>query len=555
MLSSLLVNNIVLIDRLHVDWHEGLSVLTGETGAGKSIILDSLSLALGGRGDGGLVRTGQDKGTVTAVFDVPLNHPVRDLLRTNDVNAEDDVILKRVQQADGRTKGTINDQPVSAGLMRQVGQQLVEIHGQHADRALVDTSSHRTIVDAFGGLDGVVVEVSIAYRAWREKFKQLNDLKKRVEDSENERDYLRAVLEELHQLQPEVGEEEALAIRRQAMMNVEKIAGDINEAYEVINGHSSPVPTLSGLLKNLERKAEQAPGLLDGAINGLSVTLDHLDAVRDNLEAAIRETNFDPRELEETEERLFALRAAARKHKVAVDNLPDLTVQFMNDLEAIETGEERLLALAEEERKAFASFDEKAKALSAARGEAAGELANQVMTELPALKLEAARFSVMLECATDKPAEYGYDTVEFHVQTNPGTKPGPIMKVASGGELSRFLLALKVSLADKGSAPTLIFDEIDTGVGGAVAEAIGERLARLSGKVQVLSVTHAPQVAARASNHFLISKAAVSGEERVETDLIMLDDAARREEVARMLAGQEITDEARAAAERLMGGS
>ena len=555
MLSSLLVNNIVLIDRLHVDWHAGLSVLTGETGAGKSIILDSLSLALGGRGDGGLVRSGQDKGNVTAVFDVPLSHPVRDILRDNDVSADDDIILKRVQQADGRTKGMINDQPVSAGLMRSVGQLLVEIHGQHADRALVDTDSHRQTVDAFGGLASMVDEVGIAYRSWRAKRKQLTDLKARVEDSENERDYLRAVLEELNILQVEVGEEEQLAARRQAMMNVEKIAGDINDAYDVINGHTSPVPTLSSLLKNLERKAEQAPGLLDGAIEGLSLALDHMDNVRGHLEAAIRETNFDPKELEEAEERLFALRAAARKHKVQVDALPELTVQFMNDLEAIETGEERLAELEQEERKAFVVFDDKAKALSAARGEAAGELANQVMQELPALKLEAARFSVMLESLSEKPAETGYDTVEFHVQTNPGTKPGPIMKVASGGELSRFLLALKVSLADRGSAPTLIFDEIDTGVGGAVAEAIGERLARLSSNVQVLSVTHAPQVAARANNHFLISKSAVSGEDRVETDLIALDDAARREEVARMLAGQEITDEARAAADRLMGGA
>ena len=387
MLSSLLVNNIVLIDRLHVDWHGGLSVLTGETGAGKSIILDSLSLALGGRGDGGLVRSGQDKGNVTAVFDVPLSHPVRDILRENDVSADDDIILKRVQQADGRTKGMINDQPVSAGLMRSVGQLLVEIHGQHADRALVDTDSHRQTVDAFGGLSSMVDEVGIAYRSWKAKRKQLTDLKARVEDSENERDYLRAVLEELTILQVEVGEEEQLAARRQAMMNVEKIAGDINDAYDVINGHTSPVPTLSSLLKNLERKAEQAPGLLNGAIEGLSLALDHMDNVRGHLEAAIRETNFDPKELEETEERLFALRAAARKHNVQVAKLPDLTVQVMSDLEAIETGEERLVELEQEERKAFVVFDDKAKALSAARGEAAGELANQVMHELPALKL------------------------------------------------------------------------------------------------------------------------------------------------------------------------
>ncbi|MBA4783447.1 MAG: DNA repair protein RecN [Rhizobiales bacterium] len=554
MLSSLRIQNIVLIERLDVEWRSGLSVLTGETGAGKSIILDSLSLALGARGDGGLVRSGEESGSVTAVFDLPLNHPVRALLRENDIDDEGDILLRRVQRADGRTKAFVNDQPVSAGLLRDLGLMLVEIHGQHADRALVDTDSHRALVDAFGGLAHEGNAVGIAYRSWRQKERALKDLRVKVEASENERDYLRAVLEELKSLQPEAGEEEELAARRQSMMNVEKIATDINEAYEVVSGHASPVPTLSSLLRQLERKAEQAPGLLDGAIEGLTGALDGLDRMTAALEEAIRTTNFDPQELERVEERLFALRAAARKHKVTADQLTDLTVRFMNDLEAIETGEERLQALEDEERRAFLAYHQEALILSARRGEAAGDLANQVMQELPALKLEAARFSVALASDLDRPGASGYDTVEFHVQTNPGTRPGPIMKVASGGELSRFLLALKVSLADKGSAPTLIFDEIDTGVGGAVAEAIGARLSRLAEKVQVLSVTHAPQVAARAQHHFLIHKAAVKGENRVATDLTLLDEAARREEIARMLAGHTITDEARAAADQLMAG-
>lgn len=554
MLSSLLIHNIVLIERLHIDWREGLSALTGETGAGKSIILDSLSLALGARGDGGLVRSGEEQGSVSAVFDVPLNHPARAMLRENDVSADGDIILRRIQRADGRTKGFINDQPVSAGLLRTLGQLLVEIHGQHADRALVDTDSHRVLVDAFGGLTLEAEAVARAYRSWRAETKALDALRAKIEASANERDYLRAVLDELNVLQPMPGEEEALAARRQTMMNVEKIAGDINEAYEILSGHGSPVPTLSSLLRQLERKREQVPNLLDGAIEGLGHALDGLDAATAALEAAMRETNFDARELEVVEERLFALRAAARKHKVHVDQLPDLTVQLMNDLEAIETGEERLLALAQSERAAFEDFHARALNLSARRGDAAGELANQVMRELPALKLEAARFSVAFLNDPDKPSEHGYDSVEFHVQTNPGTRPGPIMKVASGGELSRFLLALKVSLADKGSAPTLIFDEVDSGVGGAVAEAIGVRLARLSENVQVLSVTHAPQVAARADSHFLISKKAIDGEERITTDLALLDSDQRREEIARMLAGKTITDEARAAAERLMAG-
>lgn len=555
MLSSLTVNNIVLIERLNVGWRSGLSVLTGETGAGKSIILDSLSLALGGRGDGGLVRQGEERGSVTAVFDVPVHHPVRVILRENDIDDDGDIILKRVQRADGRTKGTINDQPASAGLMRTLGGLLVEIHGQHADRALVDTDSHRLLVDAFGGLSSQADRVATAYQDWRVKLRDLEQLRQKVSDSEADREYLKAVLAELNELQPEVGEEEDLAIRRQEMMNIEKVAGDINDAYEVINGHTSPVPTLSSLLRQLERKAEQVPHLLNGAVDGLNAALDALDVTRVSLEGALREMNFDPRELESVEERLFALRAIARKHKVMVDNLPELTVQFMNDLDAIETGEERLVELEREEREGFEVFDKGALELSAARGEAAAALASQVMQELPALKLETARFSVAIVSDREKPSVQGYDGVEFYVQTNPGTRPGPMMKVASGGELSRFLLALKVSLANKGSAPTLIFDEIDTGAGGAVAEAIGERLARLAINVQVLSVTHAPQVAARANHHLLISKSAVVEEDRVATSLIALDNRARREEIARMLAGQTITDEARAAAERLMAGN
>ncbi|MEP1884990.1 MAG: AAA family ATPase, partial [Marinomonas sp.] len=377
------------------------SVLTGETGAGKSIILDSLSLALGGRGDGGLVRTDQEQGSVTAVFDVPMNHAARALLRANDIEDDGDIILRRVQRVDGRTKGFINDQPVSAGLMRTLGVLLVEIHGQHADRALVDTDSHRFLVDAFGGLAHEADEVGTAYRSWRAKERTLNELRSKIEESENERDYLRAVLDELNILQVEVGEEEILATRRQTMMSVEKIAGDINEAHQTVAGHASPVPTLSSLLRQLERKREQAPGLLDGAIEGLSKALDALDVTNVALEEAIRATNFDPKELEEAEERLFALRAAARKHKVQVDQLPDLTVQFMNDLEAIESGEERLLVLEQEERAAYDDFNKQALNLSARRGDAAGALANCVMHELPALKLEAARFSVALTSDTD----------------------------------------------------------------------------------------------------------------------------------------------------------
>lgn len=551
MLAQLAIRDIVLIDRLDIAFGDGLSVLTGETGAGKSILLDAVSLALGGRGDGGLVRHGESKGQVTVVFDLPPGHPARVVLRENDIADDGDLILRRVQFADGRTRAFVNDQPVSVQVLRAVGRALVEIHGQHDDRALVDPAMHRALLDAHAGCD--TASVRALHRAWRASVRGLEEHKARIATARREADFLTHATAELKSLAPLPGEEENLATRRQAMMQAEKVVGEINEAYDLVAGNASPVPSFSAVLRRLERRGANAPDLVGPSVRALDTVLTALDEARTALEAALRAADFDPRDLERTEERLFALRAAARKYNVPADGLAALRERFDADLAAIEAGEERLAALEAEVATARAAFDEAARALSAARVRAAKALEQAVTGELPPLKLERARFIVSIEADESEPSPEGYDHVEFWVQTNPGTRPGPLMKVASGGELSRFMLALKVVLAERGSAPTLIFDEIDAGAGGAVADAIGARLARLAGRVQVMAVTHAPQVAARAERHFLISKHAVGGEEeRIATRVAAVDEIARREEIARMLAGATITDEARAAARRLL---
>ena len=554
MLVHLSIRDIVLIERLDLALAAGLSVLTGETGAGKSILLDALSLARGGRGDGGLVRHGARQGEVTAVFDIAGDHRARAMLVENGIEADGDVILRRVQSADGRTRVFVNDRPSSVALMRDLGQLLVEIHGQHDDRALVDPAAHRLLLDQYGGLQSEADGVARAFAAWKDREQALLQHRARVDAAQREADFLRASVEELSDLSPIAGEEEELAARRQTMMRSEKIATDVSDANEELSGQSSPIPPLAGLLKRLDRRRDELPGLLDPAIERIDVALDALSEAQMALAAALRSLEFDPRALEDTEERLFALRAAGRKFNVPVDDLPELTARMIGDLADLDAGEERLHRLEAEAAERRAAFASLAVVLSEKREVAARLLEGAVMAELPDLKLERAAFIVETASDPDRPSAAGIDSVEFFVRTNPGTRPGPMMKVASGGELSRFLLALKVALADRGSAPTLVFDEIDTGVGGAVADAIGRRLARLAGSVQVLAVTHAPQVAARATSHLLISKAtADSGEDRVETRVARMGEAGRREEIARMLAGESVTEEARAAAARLIG--
>lgn len=554
MLVQLAIRDIVLIDRLDVPFEPGLAVLTGETGAGKSILLDAFALALGGRGDGSLVRHGAAQGQVTAAFDLPSGHPARLAAEDAGIAVEGDLILRRVQMADGRSRAFINDQPASVQALRAVGAALVEIHGQHDERALVDPARHRALVDAFGGLEGEAGAVARLHGAWRDAESDLAEHRARVEAARKEADYLRHAAEELTALAPEPDEEEQLATRRQTMMNAEKVAADLSEAQEMLSGQHSVLPSLSSMLRRLERRAGQAPQLIEPPVKALDSALTALDAAAEAFEAALREADYDPRELERIEERLFALRGAGRKYQARVEALPALAEKFRGDLAALESGEARLKILGEAALAARAAFEKAGQALSARRRKAASAIDKAVNAELPPLKLERARFSTEI-AAEETGGAHGFDRIEFHVQTNPGTRPGPLMKVASGGELSRFMLALKVALADRGSAPTLVFDEIDTGVGGAVADAIGQRLARLSEKAQVISVTHAPQVAARASRHMLIAKQAVEGGKRVATRVSPLEPQARREEIARMLSGEAITAEARAAAERLLAGT
>ncbi|WP_313617016.1 DNA repair protein RecN, partial [Rhizobium sp.] len=489
----------------------------------------------------------------SATFEVPNSHPTRLLLRENGLDDDGDLIFRRVQSADGRTKAYINDQAISVQMMRQLGQLLVEIHGQHDDRALVDTDAHRTLLDAFAGLSDDARAVQGFYRTWKDAERALKTHRAKVEAAAREADYLRSSVEELEVLSPRDGEEDELADRRAIMQKSERIAGDIAEASEFLNGNASPVPMIASMMRRLERKSHEAPGLLEDTVQLLDAALDSLSNAQMEVEAALRRTEFDPRELERVEERLFALRAAGRKYNVPVPDLPALAEKMVADLADLDAGEEKLGKLEANLGVVKADFDHAAKSLSEKRRHAANALSEAVMAELPALKLERARFTVEVSSDPEQATADGIDIVEFHVQTNPGTRPGPIMKVASGGELSRFLLALKVALADRGSAPTLVFDEIDTGVGGAVADAIGQRLRRLSKTVQVLSVTHAPQVAARAATHLLISKGpSGDGSERIATRVATMEPNHRTEEIARMLAGASVTDEARAAAARLL---
>jgi len=550
MLDRLSIRDIVLIDRLDIDFGAGLAALTGETGAGKSILLDAFALALGARGEATLVREGAEQGQVIAAFEIAKDHPARRVLAENDLGSEGEVIVRRVQFADGRTRAFVNDQPVSVQVLRALGVALVEIHGQHDDRAFVEASTHRALVDAFGGIEADAVEVRRLWDERREREAAVAAHRAEVERARREAEWLRHAVDELGKLAPETGEETSLAERRTGMMQAEKAAEDLRATQEAVSGPQSAVPPLATAVRRLERRAAQAPALIDPVVKAIDAALNALDEARMHLEHALRVAHYDPQELERIEERLFALRAAGRKYNVPVDELAALKRRYADDLALIDAGAERLAVLEAEAQATTNRYREAAQALSRDRRRAAQKIDKAVNAELKPLKLERAQFSTHIESENEGPE--GLDRIEFWVRTNPGTRPGPLMKVTSGGELARFLLALKVVLADRGSAPTLVFDEIDTGVGGATADAIGVRLARLSSGVQVIAVTHAPQVAARADRHYLITKDALAKGKRVATRVVELEAELRREEIARMLAGAEITAEARAAAERLI---
>ncbi len=552
MLARLSIRDVVLIDQLDLDFSAGLTILTGETGGGKSILLDALSLALGARGDGGLVRHGQAQGQVTAVFELPPGHAAHALLEGQDIEIGDELILRRVQLADGRTRAYVNDQSVSAQALRALASALVEIHGQHDERALTDPAMHRALVDSYGGLDGLVGGTQSAFVALGDLDRMLEAERARVAAAEAEADFARHAHEELSRLAVQAGEEEALATRRQAMMQGENVTADIRDARDHLTGDAAILPVLLSVSRRLQRRIPQAPGLIEPSVKALDEAIEALECATRALEQAIEACEFDPHDLERCEERLFALRAMSRKYAAPIESLPAMAQKYADDLAALDAGRGEVARLEAAVASAGAAYRQAARALSVARERSARELEKAVMAELPPLKLERAEFSVDLRGDDALVSASGYDRAQFLVRTNPGSRLGPLMKVASGGELSRFLLAIKVCLAERGTAPTLVFDEIDTGVGGAVADAMGQRLARLSARAQVLAVTHAPQVAARAQSHYRIAKTDVGRGERVVTSVSLLGAGERREEIARMLAGAEITHEARAAAVSLI---
>ncbi len=557
MLTAISIRNIVLMERLGLELAPGLSVFTGETGAGKSILLDALGLALGARGDAALVRAGAPEGAVTAVFSLPEDHPVFALLAEQGVETPEpgEVVLRRAQKASGQARAFINDQPVSVSLLRRAGAMLVEIHGQHEARALVDPGRHIGLLDAFGGLEEPRAETARLWAAWRREKEALRQARAELAEAEREREWLEHVCAELEELAPRPGEEEELAGRRRVMMHAETFAEALRGMREALSADGSVAGRINGALRRLERRREDAGGLLDDVCDAFDRVLVELAEAESLLDAAEGRFDHDPRRLEETEERLFALRAAARKHKRPVEELPALTEELRGRLEALESGEARIMALREAEEAARRAYLSAAEALSRRRRAAAEALDARVAAELAPLRLERARFSTRVETDETLAGPSGMDRVEFMVSTNPGAPEGALAKIASGGEMSRFMLALKVALAERASAPVLIFDEIDTGVGGAAAAAVGARLERLAGEgLQVLAVTHSPQVAARAAHHYLIVKTLTGSgaQAAAQTRVRRLSADDRREEIARMLSAHEVTDEARAAAARLM---
>jgi DNA repair protein RecN (Recombination protein N) len=550
MLTALSIRDVVLIEALDLDFRAGLGVLTGETGAGKSILLDSLGLALGARADSGLVRQGAAQSVVTASFDLADAAPVAALLADGglDFDATEPLTIRRIVKADGGSRAFVNDQPASAGLLRELGPHLVEIHGQHDDRGLLNPRGHRTLLDSFGKLD--IAAVASAHHAFREAEAALLDARAAQDTAARDREWLAHAVAELSALAPELGEEALLAERRAGMQRGEKIASELQAIADLLDGNDGALTRLRQAARVLDRVAEGHPALAE-ALAALDRALIESDVAQDKVNEAAEALAFDPAQLEADEARLFELRGIARKHRVQPDELAELADTLAARLAAIEGGEDEIVRLEAALATAEAAYTQAAEALSAARAAAAARLDMAVATELAPLKLDAARFRTVVDpLPRDQWSAAGRDRVEFEVSTNPGAPFAPLIKIASGGELSRFILALKVALAEEGGAHTLIFDEIDRGVGGAVASAIGERLARLAAGAQLLVVTHSPQVAARGSQHLLIAKSHDGLVTR--TSVRTLDEAERREEIARMLSGAQITDEARAQAERLL---
>ncbi|MDP7325269.1 MAG: DNA repair protein RecN [Qipengyuania citrea] len=554
MLTRLSIRNIVLIEALDLTFGRGLGVLTGETGAGKSILLDALGLVLGNRADSGLVRGGTDKASVSASFEfAALPQGLAERLDDADIEVEDGepLIVRRQLRPDGKSKAFVNDQPVSVGLLREMAGFLVELHGQHDDRGLVNPRGHRTLLDRFAGVDGA--QLAAAWRAWRSADEALGEARLAVETAKADQDLLLAHLAELTALEPQAGEEARLAAARTDMQKGEKLSGDLEELRHLWEGSDSPLASLRVAARRLDRIAPEHP-LLAEALGALDRAVIEAGEAEEKLQAAAEALVHDPAALDAAETRLFELRALARKHRCEVDELPELMRTMRGQLDSIEGSEAQLDALEAAAKEAGQRYRAEAQALHDRRVAAALRLDEAVARELAPLKLDAARFrTAVTPLSEDKWGAGGTDAVEFLIATNPGADFAPLTKIASGGELSRFILALKVALAEQGGAATVIFDEIDRGVGGAVASAIGERLARLSADGQLLAVTHSPQVAARGRMHYMIAKS--SDGTVTKTGVALLDPAGRQEEIARMLSGAEVTPEARAQADRLLEGA
>ncbi len=548
MLTSLSIRDVVLIEALDLDFAKGLGVLTGETGAGKSILLDALGLALGDRADSGLVRQGCVQASVTASFSTPAS--ARQLLSANDldIGMGEELIVRRTVKADGGSRAWINDQPVSAALLRELGSSLVEIHGQHDDRGLINPKGHRDLLDSFARADTAAVR--LAHAAWRNAESTLASARQALEDAERDREWLDHAVAELKAFNPQPGEEDELASRRALMQRGEKIAAELAAITELVEGSDGALSQLRQAARILDRVSDDHPTLAE-ALAAVDRAIIESGMAEDKLREAGLALSFDPSALEADEARLFDLRALARKHRVQPEALAELTAELSTKLDAIEAGGEGLAKMEAALAAARTTYEAAARDLASKRRDAAGQLDIAVATELVPLKLDSARFQTLVEELPEAQwGPSGMDRVEFMVSTNPGAPFAPLIKIASGGELSRFILALKVALAEVGAAGTMIFDEIDRGVGGAVASAIGERLARLAQKTQLLVVTHSPQVAARGAAHLMIAKASEGTVTR--TSVRQLDPAERREEIARMLSGAQVTDEARAQAERLL---
>jgi DNA repair protein RecN (Recombination protein N) len=553
MLRTLSIRNIVLIERLDLEFDTGLAVLTGETGSGKSILLDALGLAIGVRGDNHLVRQGAEKSSVTAEFDVSENVVISDFLAENSIENNPTLILRRTISADGRSRAFINDQAVSVTLLRQVGEFLVEIHGQLETHGLLNPMSHRGFVDAYGNHDDLLSLVSQSFKEWNAALSTLEKAKQHVEYSRRDEEFLGYAINELTQLDPKVNEEKVLAAQRTSLMHAEQLIGSVQEAFKELNEGKGVEGALRAALQTIQRTSDKAGGNFDTAISSLErCLLEAAESIAD-LERLSDILNVDPQQLEQIEERLFALRRLARKHNIDVEKLPSRLEEMQKELTILTDGSADLAELLKKVDIARVRYVDVAGRLSNKRKAIATKLDRAVTQELTPLKLEAAIFQTSIKTLNELEwNEFGTEYIIFHIQTNPNTAAGPINKIASGGELARIMLALKVVLADADAAGTIIFDEVDAGIGGAAAAAVGERLSLLAKSVQVLVVTHSPQVAARGNTHFNISKSV--GPEGNLTHVEELFGEVREEEIARMLSGAKITGEARAAAVSLLGG-